>query len=278
VIDCAKETDTAKQLILCKDAKQVNASAFGCAQNKDDNVCDNVTVRAQGGTTYKDKEGADGFNFDAAKQSAECCDGKATKDCNNLISCHKGMVDAGTVTGDGGYMKDITGAAAPATTLCAVGDDRCLAIIVDCSKETDADQKLVLCKTADTTQAEYYSCAKNADDGWCKDDTFDVPAAAKDKTGIEGFKATESVQLCCKGQDVANCNQVRSCIIGGKDTGSSTADGKSMNTLTKVGRTPATGKCALGQTQCARVVITCDKETVEAQRLVFCTKADTKNA
>jgi len=51
VIDCVKETDTDKQLVLCKDAKQVNASAFGCAQNKDDNVCDDVTVRAQGGST-----------------------------------------------------------------------------------------------------------------------------------------------------------------------------------------------------------------------------------
>jgi len=104
-----------------------------------------------------------------------------------------------------------------------------------------------------------------------------VPSG-KDNDGVGGFKATASVQLCCKGQDVANCNQVRSCIIGGKETGSSTADGKSMNTLTKVGQTPATGKCALGETQCAKVVITCDKETVEAQRLVFCKAADTKNA
>lgn len=102
--------------------------------------------------------------------------------------------------------------------------------------------------------------------------------SGKDNDGVGGFKATASVQLCCKGQDVANCNQVRSCIIGGKETGSSTADGKSMNTLTKVGQTPATGKCALGETQCAKVVITCAKETVEAQRLVFCKAADTVTA
>jgi len=67
----------------------------------------------------------------------------------------KGQVDAGSVTGDGKYMFAFTGSAAPASAKCAVGDDRCLAIIVDCTKETDGTQRLVICKDANVTQAEF---------------------------------------------------------------------------------------------------------------------------
>lgn len=64
------------------------------------------------------------------------------------------MVDAGTVTASSNFMNTLVGTAAPASKECAVADDYCVAIILDCSKETDAAQKLVVCKAADTTRAE----------------------------------------------------------------------------------------------------------------------------
>lgn len=75
----------------------------------------------------------------------------------------------------------------PATLECPVGKDRCLAIQINCSEESDAEQKLVFCKTADTTTSDYYICAKNDDDGWCKDDQY-APPSSLDKTGDEGFQ------------------------------------------------------------------------------------------
>lgn len=96
--------------------------------------------------------------------------------------------------------------------------------------------------------------------------------------GVAGFKALGQTEACCAGQAVANCNKLTSCNVGGKDTGSATADGKSMNLLTKTAQTPATGVCAPGQTQCVVVTIDCSKETDAAQKLVFCKIATTAKA
>lgn len=51
-----------------------------------------------------------------------------------------------------------------------------------------------------------------------------------------------------------------------------------MNVLTVAGQIPASGKCDPGQNQCLTITITCDKETVEAQRLVFCKETTTVKA
>lgn len=86
--------------------------------------------------------------------SATCCDGNAAHDCNNTINCWYGMVDGGTVTATSNFMNTLTGVLAPASKECAAADDYCIAIILDCSLETAAVQKLVVCKLADTTRAE----------------------------------------------------------------------------------------------------------------------------
>lgn len=63
-------------------------------------------------------------------------------------------------------MNGFIGTEAPVSKECAVGDDYCLAIIVDCTKE-DVVQRLVLCKDSTTKRAEYYGCAKDQTDKWC---------------------------------------------------------------------------------------------------------------
>jgi len=124
-IDCTKETDDAQRLVLCKDANQVSAIAFGCAKNAADNVCTALAVNTSGGTTY-DKAGVDGLKMEktGVKVSATCCVGAGdAADCNKTINCWVGMVGAGTVTATGNFMNSLVGTAAPATKECLVGED-----------------------------------------------------------------------------------------------------------------------------------------------------------
>lgn len=157
-IDCTKETDADKRLVLCATATTLGAYALGCGKAAADNVCSTTTagtVNASGGSGYTGT-GIDGFLIEATgvKVSGICCDGKATTDCNNTIDCMYGQVDAGTViNATNGFMNALTGIAAPVSKQCALLDDYCLVIVVDCSAETVDAQTLVVCASATTTTA-----------------------------------------------------------------------------------------------------------------------------
>lgn len=71
--------------------------------------------------------------------------------------------------GSSKFYVDLTGTDAPTTTMCAPNDDRCFRIVIDCTKETNADQKLVLCKDANTVTASAFGCAQNHADSVCDD-------------------------------------------------------------------------------------------------------------
>jgi len=154
------ETDATQKLVLCATTTTVSAIAFGCAKAAADNVCSTVTatdVNPSGGSGYI-AAGQTGLKTDTTTAdvmvSGSCCDG-LTHDCNDRINCWKGMVGAGTVTATGKFMDTLTGTGATAASVeCPAPDNYCVAIVVDCSLEADATQKLVICAAAATTRAE----------------------------------------------------------------------------------------------------------------------------
>merc|ERR1711964_657592 len=117
------------------------------------------------------------------------------------------------------FYANLTGSAAPVSMFCKPGDDKCFRIAIDCTAETEAAQRLVLCTTATTLGAIAHGCGKVAADNVCSATTADTTntsgGSGYTAAGIEGLKITTQVSgICCDGKTTNDCNNTIDCWFG----------------------------------------------------------------
>jgi len=163
------------------------------------------------------------------------------------MKCLVGATGMGTSK----FYVDLTGLTAPVSQYCGTASDRCFRISLDCTKETDAAQRLVLCKDTSTVNAIAFGCAKNDAASVC--DALAVRTSggtAYDKDGVDGLKmATTGVKVsatCCDGKAVSDCNNTINCMYGMIGAGTVTATSNFMNSLTGTAA-PASKECAVAE-------------------------------